>query len=110
MTDHSPAELMSAAADNIRAFTHQTRPRRDYDVSRYWVQQLVHRYATEGAVAVAPRLRRPQGQNCKLGSLLVCKSVTPVVTDYRSNRASLALCHVFTSLPGPWSNTAVWKR
>jgi len=27
---------------------------RDYDVSRYWVQQLVHRYQTEGATAPPP--------------------------------------------------------
>ena len=32
---------------------------RDYDVSRYWVQQLVHRYETEGATAFEPRSRRP---------------------------------------------------
>ena len=32
---------------------------RDYDLSRYWVQQLVHRYETEGATAFEPRSRRP---------------------------------------------------
>src|SRR4029077_8870171 len=32
---------------------------RDYDVSRYWVQQLVHRYQTEGTAAFKPRSRRP---------------------------------------------------
>ena len=32
---------------------------RDYDVSRYWVQQLVHRYQAEGAAAFTPRSRRP---------------------------------------------------
>jgi Helix-turn-helix domain len=32
---------------------------RDYDVSRQWVQQLVRRYATEGATAFEPRSRRP---------------------------------------------------
>ncbi len=32
---------------------------RDYDVSRYWVQQLVRRYATEGEAAFWPRSRRP---------------------------------------------------
>jgi transposase InsO family protein len=32
---------------------------RDYDVSRYWVQQLVKRYETEGAAAFEPRSRRP---------------------------------------------------
>ena len=32
---------------------------RDYDVSRYWVQQLVRRYETEGAAAFEPRSRRP---------------------------------------------------
>jgi len=32
---------------------------RDYDVSRYWVQQLVKRYETEGAVAFQPHSRRP---------------------------------------------------
>jgi transposase InsO family protein len=32
---------------------------RDYDVSRYWVQQLVKRYAAEGEAAYTPRSRRP---------------------------------------------------
>ena len=32
---------------------------RDYDVSRYWVQQLVRRYLVEGEAAYQPRSRRP---------------------------------------------------
>ena len=32
---------------------------RDYDVSRYWVYQLVKRYEAEGAAAYEPRSRRP---------------------------------------------------
>jgi len=32
---------------------------RDYDVSRYWVQQLVHRYAVDGEAAFEPHSRRP---------------------------------------------------
>lgn len=32
---------------------------RDYDVSRYWVQQLVKRYQAEGAAAFEARSRRP---------------------------------------------------
>src|SRR4051812_28549907 len=32
---------------------------RDYDVSRFWVQQLVRRYETEGAAAFEPHPRRP---------------------------------------------------
>lgn len=32
---------------------------RDYDVSRYWVQQLVRRYLAEGEAAFDPRSRRP---------------------------------------------------
>jgi transposase InsO family protein len=32
---------------------------RDYDVSRYWVQQLVRRFETEGDAAYLPRSRRP---------------------------------------------------
>lgn len=32
---------------------------RDYRVSRYWVQQLVNRYAVEGEAAYTPRSRRP---------------------------------------------------
>jgi transposase-like protein len=32
---------------------------RDYGVSRYWVQQLVQRYAREGPIAFLPRSRRP---------------------------------------------------
>jgi transposase len=32
---------------------------RDYDVSRYWDQQLVKRYQAEGAAAFEARSRRP---------------------------------------------------
>jgi transposase len=32
---------------------------RDYDVSRYWVHQLVKRYQAEGEAAFEPRSRRP---------------------------------------------------
>jgi len=32
---------------------------RDYDVSRYWVQQLIKRYATDGPAAYEHRSRRP---------------------------------------------------
>ena len=32
---------------------------RDYDVSSYWVQQLVKRYDAEGAAAYQARSRRP---------------------------------------------------
>jgi transposase InsO family protein len=32
---------------------------RDYDVSRYWVQQLVQRYLVEGEAAFEPHSRRP---------------------------------------------------
>ena len=32
---------------------------RDYEVSRYWVQQLVQRFAVEGESAFTPRSRRP---------------------------------------------------
>jgi transposase len=33
---------------------------RDYDVSRYWVQQLVKRWHAEGEAAYRPRSRRPR--------------------------------------------------
>lgn len=33
---------------------------RDYGISRFWVQQLVHRYEAEGAAAFEPRSRRPR--------------------------------------------------
>lgn len=32
---------------------------RDYRITRYWVQQLVKRYAAEGETAFQPRPRRP---------------------------------------------------
>ncbi len=37
---------------------------RDYDVSRYWVQQLCQRYQREGPAAFQPRSRRPH-HNCR---------------------------------------------
>lgn len=33
---------------------------RDYEVSRYWVQQLVRRWYAEGERAYVPRSRRPR--------------------------------------------------
>ena len=32
---------------------------RDYGISRFWVQQLVHRFEVEGEAAYRPRSRRP---------------------------------------------------
>jgi transposase InsO family protein len=43
---------------------------RDYDVSRYWVQQLVKRYETEGAAAFEPRSRRPHHNPRTVGARL----------------------------------------
>jgi transposase InsO family protein len=48
---------------------------RDYDVSRYWVQQLVKRYATEGAAAFEPRSRRPHHNPRAVGVVLEDKIV-----------------------------------
>jgi transposase InsO family protein len=43
---------------------------RDYDVSRYWVQQLVHRYQTDGTAAFKPRSRRPHRNPRAVGAQL----------------------------------------
>jgi transposase InsO family protein len=54
---------MSKARLIITAVVDEGRTRsavaRDYDVSRYWVQQLVRRYRTEGEAAYEPHSRRP---------------------------------------------------
>jgi transposase InsO family protein len=54
---------MSKARLIITAVVDEGRTRsavaRDYDVSRYWVQQLVRRYRAEGEAAYQPRSRRP---------------------------------------------------
>jgi transposase InsO family protein len=47
----------------------------DYDVSRYWVQQLCHRYALEGAAAFEPRSRRPHHNPRAIGVVLEDKIV-----------------------------------
>src|ERR1700754_3228922 len=41
---------------------------RDYDVSRYWVQQLVRRYRTFGAATFEPCSRRPHHNPCAVGA------------------------------------------
>jgi transposase InsO family protein len=41
---------------------------RDYNVSRYWVQQLVHRYEREGPAAYQPRSRRPHSSPHAVGA------------------------------------------
>lgn len=38
----------------------RTEVARDYGISRFWVQQLVHRYEAEGTAAFVPRSRRPR--------------------------------------------------
>src|SRR3954466_3467111 len=48
---------------------------RDYDVSRYWVQQLVKRYETEGAAALEPHSRRPHHNPRALGDTVEDKIV-----------------------------------
>ena len=48
---------------------------RDYEVSRWWVQQLVKRYATEGARAFEPHSRRPHHNPRAVGAELEDKIV-----------------------------------
>jgi transposase InsO family protein len=48
---------------------------RDYEVSRYWVQQLVQRYETEGAAAFEPHSRRPHHNPRAVGDELEEKIV-----------------------------------
>jgi len=43
---------------------------RDYRVSRYWVQQLVRRYETEGEAAFTPRSRRPHANPRAVGPVI----------------------------------------
>jgi transposase InsO family protein len=43
---------------------------RDYGISRFWVQQLVHRYEAEGGSAFEPRSRRPHGNTRAVGAEL----------------------------------------
>jgi transposase len=47
----------------------------DYDVSGYWVQQLVKRYETEGAAAFEPHSRRPHHNPRAVGAALEDKAV-----------------------------------
>jgi hypothetical protein len=53
----SKAQLVITAV--VLGGAQQKEVARDYDVSRYRVQQLCKRYATEGAAAFEPRSRRP---------------------------------------------------
>src|SRR3954470_5072371 len=48
--------IITAVVDEKRT---KSEVARDYDVSRYWVQQLVQRYLAEGEAAFEPRSRRP---------------------------------------------------
>ena len=40
---------------------------REYEISRFWVQQLVHRFEVEGEVAFQPRSRRPHSSPHAVG-------------------------------------------
>ena len=51
---------------------------RDYDVCRYWVQQLVKRYETEGAAAFEPHSRRPHHNPRAVGTELERPSTNSV--------------------------------
>ncbi|HVH95256.1 MAG TPA: IS481 family transposase [Nocardioidaceae bacterium] len=48
--------IITAVVDEKRT---KSEVARDYDVSRYWVQQLVRRYLAEGEAAFEPHSRRP---------------------------------------------------
>jgi transposase InsO family protein len=48
---------------------------RDYEVSRWWVQQLVRRYQAEGTAAFEPRSRRPHHHPHAVGAELEDKIV-----------------------------------
>src|SRR3954469_19101405 len=48
--------IITAVVDEKRT---KSEVARDYDVSRYWVQQLVRRYLAEGQAAFEPHSRRP---------------------------------------------------
>ena len=48
--------IITAVVDEKRS---KSEVARDYDVSRYWVQQLVQRYLAEGEAAFEPHSRRP---------------------------------------------------
>src|SRR3954469_21400979 len=48
--------IITAVVDEKRT---KSEVARDYDVSRYWVQQLVQRYLAEGETAFEPHSRRP---------------------------------------------------
>jgi transposase-like protein len=64
---------------------------RDYNISRYWVQQLCRRYQTEGGAAFEPRSRRPHASQhavsaeteeriVRLRKTLSRKGLTPALT------------------------------
>jgi transposase InsO family protein len=53
----SKAQLVITAV--VREGRSKSEVARDYDISRYWVQQLVKRYETEGVAAFEPHSRRP---------------------------------------------------
>jgi transposase InsO family protein len=67
---------------------------RDYDVSRYWVQQLVKRYETEGAAAFEPHSRRPHHNPRALGDTVEDKIVrlrkTLAKAGYDAGAATIA--------------------
>jgi transposase InsO family protein len=67
---------------------------RDYDVSRYWVQQLVKRYETEGAAAFEPHSRRPHHNPRALGDTIEDKIVrlrkTLAKAGYDAGAATIA--------------------
>jgi transposase InsO family protein len=48
---------------------------RDYDVSRYWVQQLIKRYESEGTAAFEPHSRRPHHSPRAVGAAVEDKIV-----------------------------------
>ena len=64
---------------------------RDYDVSRYWVQQLLRRYAAEGEAAFEPHSRRPHAS----------PHAVPIEVEDADRRGSARSCPGRDSTPAP---------
>ncbi len=70
---------------------------RDYAMSRYWVQQLVKRYETEGAAASQARSRRPHHNS---------RAIDAAVEDAIIRLRKTLTKQGYGSSPGTWCTTS----
>ena len=109
--------IITAVVDEKRS---KSEVARDYDVSRYWVQQLVQRYLAEGEAAFEPHSRRPHSsphavpaaveeQIVRLRKELSRQGLDAGADTIRTHLARRTPGSQTSSQPAPPSVSTIWR-